>query len=65
MATLRERVERQRSVQSSFNHENQSNSLEGLNLERGDHSQKSHLVDRLDNKVDNLHHDVHALGVEV
>lgn len=65
MATLRERVERQRSVQTSYNHEGQSNSLEGLNLERGDSSQNAHYVDRLDNQVITLHHDVAALSVEV
>lgn len=65
LATLREKVERQRSVQSSFNHEGQSNSLEGLNLERGNPSQKSQFVDQLDNQVITLHHDVAALSVEV
>lgn len=65
MATLRERVERQRSVQTSHNLDGQSNSLEGLNLERGDSNQNAQYVDRLDNQVITLHHDVAALSVEV
>lgn len=65
LATLRERVERQRSVTSSSNHGNESNSLEGLNLERGDPSQKARCVEQLDNQVTTLHQDVAALSVEV
>lgn len=65
MATLRERVERQRSVQSSVNHGSESNSLEGLNLERGDSSHKSRCVEQLDNQVSSLHQDVAALSMEV
>lgn len=65
MATLRERVERQRSIQSSANHESESNSLEGLNLERGDPSQKSKYVEQLDDQVTTLHKDVAVLSMEV
>lgn len=65
LATLRERVERQRSVTSSVNHGSESNSLEGLNLERGDSNYKSRCVEQLDNQVSTLHQDVAALSVEV
>lgn len=65
LATLRERVERQRSVTSSANHGTESNSLEGLNLERGDSSYKTRAVEQLDNQVSTLHQDVAALSVEV
>lgn len=68
MATLRERVERQRSVNSSNNNCSESNSLEGLNLERGDshHSHsKGKSIERLDSTVSTLHQDVAALSMEV
>lgn len=65
MATLRERVERQRSIQSSVNHESESNSLEGLNLERGDSGQKVRCVEQLDDQVTTLHKDVAVLSMEV
>lgn len=65
MATLRERVERQRSIQSSINHDSESNSLEGLNLERGDPNYKVRCVEQLDNQVSTLHQDVAALSIEV
>lgn len=65
LATLRERVERQRSVTSSTNHGTESNSLEGLNLERGDTGYKARAVEQLDNQVSSLHQDVAALSVEV
>lgn len=65
LATLRERVERQRSVTSSANHGSESNSLEGLNLERGDSSYKARCVEQLDNQVSSLHQDVAALSIEV
>ncbi|XP_055314848.1 potassium voltage-gated channel subfamily H member 8 isoform X2 [Sitodiplosis mosellana] len=65
LATLRERVERQRSVTSSANHGTESNSLEGLNLERGDTGYKARAVEQLDNQVSSLHQDVAALSVEV
>lgn len=65
LATLRERVERQRSVTSSTNHGTESNSLEGLNLERGDSNYKALCVEQLDNQVTSLHQDVAALSVEV
>lgn len=65
LATLRERVERQRSVTSSANHDSESNSLEGLNLERGDSNYKARCVEQLDNQVSTLHQDVAALSVEV
>lgn len=62
LATLRERVERQRSVTSSANHGSESNSLEGLNLERGDPNYKVHCVEE---QVSSLHQDVAALSIEV
>lgn len=65
LATLRERVERQRSVTSSANHGTESNSLEGLNLERGDSSHKARCVEQLDNQVSSLHKDVAVLSLEV
>lgn len=65
MATLRERVERQRSVTSSTNNGSESNSLEGLNLERGDSHPKNKTIERLDSQVSTLHQDVAALSVEV
>lgn len=58
-------MERQRSVTSSANHGSESNSLEGLNLERGDSNYKTRCVEQLDNQVSSLHQDVAALSVEV
>lgn len=65
LASVRERVERQRSVSSSVNNGTESNSLEGLNLERGESHSKSQCVDQLDTRVSSLHKDVAALSVEV
>lgn len=65
LATLRERVERQRSVTSAANHDSESNSLEGLNLERGDTANKARCVEQLDNQVSSLHQDVATLSMEV
>lgn len=65
MASVRERVERQRSVTSSVNISSESNSLEGLNLERGESIQKGKCVAQLDNQVSSLHQDVAALSIEV
>lgn len=68
LATLRERVERQRSVSSSVNNGSESNSLEGLNLERGESHQsqtKGKSIERLDSRVSTLHQDVAALSMEV
>lgn len=65
LASVRERVERQRSVASSVNISSESNSLEGLNLERGESSQKGRCVAQLDNQVISLHQDVAALSIEV
>lgn len=50
---------------SSANHGSESNSLEGLNLERGDSNYKARCVEQLDNQVSSLHQDVAALSVEV
>lgn len=50
---------------SSTNHDSESNSLEGLNLERGDTANKARCVEQLDNQVSSLHQDVAALSVEV
>lgn len=66
LASIRERVERQRSVTSSANNGSESNSLEGLNLERGDPTQKVRCVEHLDTQVvSSLHKDVAALSMEV
>lgn len=66
LATLRERVERQRSVTSSAHTCSESSSIEGLNLERGEPVQKSRTNQiQLDNQVSSLHQDVAALSVEV
>lgn len=69
MAALRERVERQRSVNSNILSGSQSNSLEGLNLERGNEPIQppphKRSMDRLDNQVSTLHQDVAALSIEV
>lgn len=66
LATLRERVERQRSVNSSAPNGSESNSLEGLNLERGDSAHhKGKSIERLDSQVSTLHQDVAALSIEV
>lgn len=58
-------MERQRSVTSSTNNGSESNSLEGLNLERGDSNPKNKTIERLDSQVSTLHQDVAALSVEV
>lgn len=75
IATIRERVERQRSVNSS--HTNDVNtSLEGLNLEQYKPIEKiteftypnrsgRHSMERLDSQVNTLHQDVAQLSVEV
>lgn len=69
LVALRERVERQRSVQAAVNPITESNnSIEGLNLElRG--KEKTHparvSVERLDTQVTSLHNDVAALSIEV
>lgn len=70
MVALRERVERQRSVQattvSAVPEDN--NSFEGLNLELRS-KEKTHparvSVERLDTQVTTLHNDVAALSIEV
>lgn len=68
MLALRERVERQRSVNSSFPAAD-SSSLEGLNLERGRPFQEepppNRSLERLDNQVTSLHEDVTTLSIEV
>lgn len=58
-------MERQRSVTSSVNNGSDSNSLEGLNLERGDSHPKGKSIERLDSQVSTLHQDVAALSIEV
>lgn len=65
LAALRERVERQRSVGSNMTGSTHSNSLEGLNLERGGDSQSTKAADNLDNQVSTLHQDVAQLSAEV
>lgn len=67
---LRERVERQRSVQTTSQPPSGSldrtNSIEGLNLEVSKEKEKSRAsVERLDNQVTTLHNDVAALSMEV
>ncbi|XP_055607750.1 potassium voltage-gated channel subfamily H member 8 isoform X2 [Uranotaenia lowii] len=71
LVALRERVERQRSVQSAMPpssvNEN-SNSFEGLNLELSNKDRQnpaSESVNRLDTQVTSLHNDVAALSIEV
>lgn len=64
LAALRERVERQRSVGSNMTGSTNSNSLEGLNLERGGENSKP--AENLDNQaVSTLHQDVAQLSAEV
>lgn len=65
LAALRERVERQRSINNNLIN-CESNSLEGLNLDR-DNGQQPHgrSLDKLDNQVTSLHQDVAALSIEV
>lgn len=65
MAALRERVERQRSINANILGGSESNSLEGLNLERGESQTSKRSVDKLDTQVSTLHQDVAALSVEV
>uniref|UniRef100_A0A182J9T5 Uncharacterized protein n=1 Tax=Anopheles atroparvus TaxID=41427 RepID=A0A182J9T5_ANOAO len=69
LVALRERVERQRSVQTSSQAATveESNSFEGLNLEVAKEKEnKSRVsVERLDNQVTTLHNDVAALSMEV
>ncbi|XP_055529062.1 potassium voltage-gated channel subfamily H member 8 isoform X3 [Wyeomyia smithii] len=69
LVALRERVERQRSVQAAINPITESNnSIEGLNLELRS-KEKTHparaSVERLDTQVTSLHNDVAALSIEV
>ncbi|XP_049299665.1 potassium voltage-gated channel subfamily H member 8 isoform X2 [Anopheles funestus] len=68
LVALRERVERQRSVQTTSQAANveQTNSFEGLNLEVAKEKEKGRVsVERLDNQVTTLHNDVAALSMEV
>lgn len=65
LAALRERVERQRSINTNILGGSESNSLEGLNLERGESQTSKRSVDKLDTQVSTLHQDVAALSVEV
>uniref|UniRef100_A0A182WMG7 Cyclic nucleotide-binding domain-containing protein n=1 Tax=Anopheles minimus TaxID=112268 RepID=A0A182WMG7_9DIPT len=68
LVALRERVERQRSVQTTSQPANadQTNSFEGLNLEVAKEKEKGRVsVERLDNQVTTLHNDVAALSMEV
>lgn len=65
LAALRERVERQRSINANILGGSESNSLEGLNLERGESQTSKRSVDKLDTQVSTLHQDVAALSVEV
>lgn len=67
LAALRERVERQRSLNAPAADDLQSNSLDGLNLERGNEFklQRRQSVERLDNQVSALHEDVATLSSEV
>ncbi|XP_055619058.1 potassium voltage-gated channel subfamily H member 8 isoform X2 [Toxorhynchites rutilus septentrionalis] len=62
LVALRERVERQRSVQAAAANpvSESNNSLEGLNLELKNYDNK-----RLDTQVTSLHNDVAALSMEV
>lgn len=67
LAALRERVERQRSVNPPSGGI-ESNSLEGLNLEscqRNEVPTHKRSIERLDNQVISLHQDVAALSLEV
>lgn len=67
MLALRERVERQRSVNSQ-GPGIESNSLEGLNLEHNrTYKEERHhrSFERLDNQVTSLHDDVTTLSIEV
>lgn len=59
-------MERQRSVNSTII-TTESNSLEGLNLERGESQpiNNRQSMERLDNQVSTLHQDVAALSMEV
>lgn len=72
LATLRERVERQRSVtvKSDEYAESESNSLEGLNLEKSTSFHEGSSGGGLGNqkqfdRLDSLHQDVAALSIEV
>ncbi|XP_058125655.1 potassium voltage-gated channel subfamily H member 8 [Anopheles coustani] len=70
LVALRERVERQRSVHTPSSQAataEESNSLEGLNLEvtKEKESKSRVSVERLDNQVTTLHNDVAALSMEV
>ncbi|XP_052893381.1 potassium voltage-gated channel subfamily H member 8 [Anopheles moucheti] len=68
LVALRERVERQRSVQTTNQAATveQTNSFEGLNLEVAKEKEKGRVsVERLDNQVTTLHNDVAALSMEV
>lgn len=67
LVALRERVERQRSLNAPSGGDIQSNSLDGLNLERGSDFQmpRRQSIERLDNQVSSLHEDVAALSGEV
>ncbi|KAJ6641559.1 Potassium voltage-gated channel subfamily H member 8, partial [Pseudolycoriella hygida] len=65
LAALRERVERQRSINANVLGGSESNSLEGLNLERGESQASKRSVDKLDTQVSSLHQDVAALSAEV
>lgn len=65
LAALRERVERQRSINANILGGSESNSLEGLNLERGESQSSKKSVEKLDTQVSTLHQDVAALSVEV
>uniref|UniRef100_A0A182YBZ5 Uncharacterized protein n=1 Tax=Anopheles stephensi TaxID=30069 RepID=A0A182YBZ5_ANOST len=68
LVALRERVERQRSVQTASqaaNVEQTNGSFEGLNLEVAKEKEKGRMsVERLDNQVTTLHNDVAALSME-
>ncbi|KAL5286114.1 KCNH4 family protein [Megaselia abdita] len=76
IATIRERVERQRSVNTSHSQNHTNNSLEGLNLEQYRPIEKiteftypnrngRHSMERLDSQVSTLHQDVAQLSAEV
>lgn len=67
LVALRERVERQRSLNAPIADDIQSNSLDGLNLERGSpyQMQRRPSIDRLDTQVSALHEDVATLSSEV
>uniref|UniRef100_A0A182PVF6 Potassium voltage-gated channel subfamily H member 8 n=1 Tax=Anopheles epiroticus TaxID=199890 RepID=A0A182PVF6_9DIPT len=67
LVALRERVERQRSVQTASQPATveQTSSFEGLNLEVAKEKEKGRMsVERLDNQVTTLHNDVAALSME-